>query len=114
MSFSRRSSQCLEICNQISLLLARETEAKDAVIVGYNGIECGGTAIVEIRCMLPKSAERRGPILFGGGPGGIRGVHAGLGRGMQDPSTDVGELLAGQVTTGAGSRTGQEDRPYRL
>src|SRR4051812_31348984 len=66
--FEARPSQRLQRLDQILLLLSREVQLPDAIVVRDDIGECRRTAVVEIRHMLHEPAQRRGPIRLVRGP----------------------------------------------
>ena len=63
--------QRLQELDQVGLLRGGEIQPEQAVVVIHDRQEIGRAAVMKVRRMLPQPAQRRRPVLAGGGSGGI-------------------------------------------
>src|SRR5690606_6299105 len=78
-----------------------ESEPEERIVVLDHVRERRGAAVVEVGRVLPQSAQRRRAILLLCGARGVRPVHTGLRRSVQDAGVDVREPRFGAVADGA-------------
>src|SRR5689334_20918274 len=60
--------QRLEVLDQVRLFRGSEPEAEGIVIALHHVLQRRGTAVVEVRGMLPERAQRRRAVQLGGAP----------------------------------------------
>src|SRR6185436_18062495 len=105
-----RSSQRLQVLHQVSLLLRRQTEVPNAVVVRNDIGERGGTAIVEVRCVLPQRAQRSRAVRLVCGARRVRAVDASLRGRVQRPVVVIG---AGSADVAARAGAGKHGASAR-